>query len=76
MENRFERLTLGIMISCFVAMLAFAPATLLAGGSEKKAEGKDRIIASSTSDQEKKDTLEDSDKKEDKDADTKKGENE
>jgi hypothetical protein len=75
METRFERFTLRIMIACFVAMMAFAPATLLAGGSEKKAEGKDGVIASTTSEQGKKDKMKDSeDKKEKEDAGAKKGE--
>jgi hypothetical protein len=74
METRFERITLRIMIACFVAMMAFAPATLLAGGAEKKAEGKDGVVASSTSEEGKKDTMKDSEKKEKEGADAKKGE--
>ena len=65
MSTRFERFSLRMMISCFVAMIAFAPATLLAEDSEKKAEGQDSIIASPTSEEEKKDTMEDSEKEED-----------
>ena len=75
MENRFERFTLRMMIACFIAMMAFAPATLLAGGSENKAEGNDGVIASSTSDQEKKDTMKDSDEEEKEDTDDEKGAN-
>lgn len=76
MENRIERFTLRIMIACFVAMMAFAPGTLLAGGSEKKAEGKDGIIASTASeDQKKKDSLKGPEKKEKSGAETKKGAN-
>ena len=73
METRFEGFTRGVMIACFVAMMAFAPAMLLAGGAEKKAEGKDGIVASSTSEQGKKDTMKDSEKKEKEGAGTKKG---
>jgi hypothetical protein len=73
METRFERFTLRLMIACFVAMMAFAPATLLAGGSEKKAEGKDGVISSSTSEQGKKDSMKDSEKKEKDGAGAKKG---
>ena len=77
MENRFDRLTLRILIACLVAMMAFAPASLLAGGSENTAEGEDTVIASSTtaSDQEKQDTMKDSDEKDDEDGDSEKGEN-
>ena len=71
METRFS---LRMMIACFVAMMAFAPATLLAGGAEKKAEGKDGVVASSTSEEGKKDTMKDSEKKEKEGADAKKGE--
>ena len=67
------RLSLRIMIACFVAMMAFAPATLLAGGAEKKAEGKDGVVASSTSEQGKKDSMKDSEKKEKEGAEAKKG---
>jgi len=73
METRFERFTLRIMIACVVAMMAFAPATLLAGGAEKKAEGKDGVVASSPSEQGKKDTMKDSEKKEKEGAEAKKG---
>ena len=73
METRFERFTLRMMVACFVAMMAFAPATLLAGGSENKGAGKGDVIASS-SDQGKKDTTKDGDKK-DKEDDAKKGSN-
>lgn len=76
MENRIERFTSRIMIVCFVAMMAFAPGTLLAGGSEKKAEGKDGIVASTTSEeQKKKDTVKGSEKKEKSGAEAKKGAN-
>jgi len=73
METRFERFTLRIMIACVVAMMAFAPATLLAGGAEKKAGGKDGVVASSPSEQGKKDTMKDSEKKEKEGAEAKKG---
>ena len=73
METRFERFTLRIMIACVVAMMAFAPATLLAGGAEKKVEGKDGVVASSPSEQGKKDTMKDSEKKEEDGAEAKKG---
>ena len=76
MENRFDRFTLRLLISCLVAMMAFAPASLLAGGSANKAEGKDRVIASSTttSEQGKQDTMKGSDEKDDEDGDSEKGE--
>lgn len=75
MENRFDRFTLRFTIACLVAMMAFVPATLLAGGSENKAEGKDRVIASSTttSEQGKKDTMKGSDEEDNKDGDDEKG---
>ena len=77
MENRCERLTLRILIACLVAMLAFAPASLLAGGSENTAEGEDTVITSSTSttEQDKQDTIKDSDEKDDEDGESEKGEN-
>lgn len=54
-----------MMIACFVAMLAFAPATLLAGGqTAKKAEG----TATTSAEKAKKDTMKSSDKKEKEDA--------
>ncbi len=72
METRF---TLRMMSACFVAMMAFAPATLLAGGAEKKADGKDGVVASSTSEESKKDSIKDSEKKEKEGAEAKKGTN-
>ena len=73
MKTRIERFTLRMMIACFVAMMAFAPATLLAGGSEKKAGGKQDVIASSSSEEGKKDTTKDADKKEKEGAGANKG---
>ena len=34
-----EKLIARLMVACFVASIALAPVTLLAGGAEKKAEG-------------------------------------
>ena len=59
--------SLRLMVAFFVAMMAFAPATLLAGGAEKKAD-------SATSEQGKKDS-QSSDKKDKEDAGAKKGAN-
>ena len=75
METRFKPFALRIMIACFVAVMGFAPAMSWAGGGEKKAEGKDGVISSSTSDQGKKDSTKNSDKKEKSGAEAKKGVN-
>ena len=38
-ERKMEKLIARLMVACFVASMALAPVTLLAGGAEKKAEG-------------------------------------
>lgn len=46
-----EKLIARLMVAFFVAMLAFTPATLLAGGAEKKGDGQ-----TTSSDEGKKET--------------------
>ena len=66
-----RRFTLGMMIACFTAMMAFVPSAILAGDAASKQAGKSDIKASSSSD--KKDSMKAADKKEKKDAAAKKG---
>ena len=69
-----RRFTIGMMVACFMAMMAFAPSTILAGDAAHKEAAKSDIKAASASESGKKDSMKaaDKDKKEKKDAAAKK----
>ena len=69
-----RRFTIGMMVACFMAVMAFAPATILAGDAAHKEAGKGDIKTTSASESAKKDTMKmaDKDKKGKKDAAAKK----